>query len=59
VIRGGDAKDGPFPDYLSSSQQTTGDTTFALHGAKHRYYLIWITMLPPRLVARINDVTAS
>jgi serine/threonine-protein kinase len=59
VIRGGDAQGGPFPDYLSGSQQVTGDTTFSLHGSKHRYYLIWITTLPPRLVARINEVRAN
>ena len=59
VIRGGDAAGGPFPDYLSSPQQVAGDTTFDLHGGKHRYFLIWITTLPPRLVARINDVQAG
>jgi eukaryotic-like serine/threonine-protein kinase len=59
VIRGGDAETGPFSDYLSSPQQTTGDTTFTLHGGKHRYFLVWITSLPPGLVARINDVQAS
>jgi hypothetical protein len=59
VIRGGDAAGGPFPDYLSGSRQVTGDTTFALRGGKHRYYLIWITALPPGLVARINEVKAT
>jgi predicted Ser/Thr protein kinase len=59
VIRGGDAAGGPFPDYLSAPQQVGGDTTFALSGGKHRYYLIWITTLPPRLVARINEVKAT
>jgi hypothetical protein len=61
VIRGGDARDGPFPDYLSASRQVTSRTTFALSGGKHRYFLIWITALPPppELVARINDVKAT
>jgi eukaryotic-like serine/threonine-protein kinase len=59
VIRGGDAEGGPFPDYLSRSRQVTGDSTFALNGGKHRYYLIWITTLPRGLVARINEVRAT
>ncbi len=59
VIRGGDAVGGPFPDYLSSPQRVAGGTTFLLHGGKHRYFLIWITTLPPGLVARINDVKTS
>jgi predicted Ser/Thr protein kinase len=59
VIRGGDSKSGPFPDYLSSPQQVADGTTFVLHGGKHRYFLIWITTLPPGLVARINDVKAT
>jgi serine/threonine-protein kinase len=59
VIRGGDSAAGPFPDYLSGAKQVSSDTTFALSGGKHRYFLIWITTLPPRLVARINEVRAT
>ena len=59
VIRGGNAAGGPFSDYVSSPQQVGADTTFLLHGGKHRYFLIWITTLPRGLVARINDVKAT
>jgi serine/threonine protein kinase len=60
VIRGGNSQGGPFGDYLSASQTAQGDTQFALHGGKHRYYLIWITSLPPHAGSvRINEVTAS
>ncbi|MDP9285491.1 MAG: protein kinase [Actinomycetota bacterium] len=59
VIRGGDSAPGPFPDYLSASQLATSQTQFVLQGGKDRYYLIWITSLPPGLVARINDVQAN
>jgi predicted Ser/Thr protein kinase len=60
VIRGGDSAGGPFPDYLSGSQLTASQTQFVLHGGKHRYYLIWITSLPPTNGSvRINDVKAS
>jgi serine/threonine protein kinase len=60
VIRGGDSEGGPFDDYLSASQTAQGDTQFALHGGKHRYYLIWITSLPPHAGSvRINEVSAS
>jgi predicted Ser/Thr protein kinase len=60
VIRGGDSASGPFPDYLSSPETATGQTQFVLHGGKHRYYLIWITALPPANgTVRINDVNAN
>ncbi len=57
VIRGGDSAKGPFADYLSAPQRATSATQFVLHGSKHRYYLVWITSLAPRLVVRINDVS--
>jgi serine/threonine-protein kinase len=61
VIRAGDvSKDGPFPDYLSSPQVATKATQFTLGGGKHRYYLIWITSLPPANgTVRINEVKAT
>ena len=31
----------------TAQQVATGQTKFVVHGAKHRYYLIWITKLPP------------
>ena len=60
VIRGGDAQGGPFSDYLSAPQTAQSETQFVLHGGKHRFYLIWITSLPPANgTVRINDVKAS
>jgi hypothetical protein len=59
VIRAGDSATGPFAD-VSASQLATGQTTFVVHGGKHRYYLIWITQLPPANGSvRINDVKAT
>jgi serine/threonine protein kinase len=46
----------PPPD--SAPQTVTGSTTFTLHGATARYYVLWITRLPPGGVARVNEVTA-
>jgi eukaryotic-like serine/threonine-protein kinase len=60
VIRGGDSESGPFDDYLSDPQAAQSETQFVLHGGKHRWYLIWITSLPPHYdTVRINDVKAS
>ena len=42
----------------SGTQTTAGRTTFALRGATARYYVLWITRLPPGDVARVNEVTA-
>jgi eukaryotic-like serine/threonine-protein kinase len=46
------------PPADSSSQTVTGRTTFTLHAAKARYYVLWITRLPPGGVARVNEVSA-
>ena len=60
VIRGGDSRSGPFPDFLSASQTAQSQTQFELHGGKHRYYLLWITSLPPSNgTVRINEVSTS
>jgi serine/threonine-protein kinase len=62
VIRAGDAATtGPFPYYLSSPQvAATQSEQFTLHGGKHRYFLIWITKLPPANgTVRINEVKAT
>jgi len=57
-IQAGDNADGPFRDV--SGEQTVGDrTTFDLHDAKARYFVVWITQLPPGLQADVNEVTAS
>ena len=59
VIRAGDAPN-DFPATVSSSQVVSSGTQFALSGGKHRYYLIWITSLPPGgATVRINEVQAA
>jgi hypothetical protein len=37
----------------------SGTTTFPLNGAAARYYLVWITLLPPGNVAHVNEVRAT
>jgi hypothetical protein len=59
VIRGGNTPTGPFSD-LSAPQNASRRTQYTLSGGKYRYYLIWITSLPPANGAvRINEVTAG
>jgi hypothetical protein len=42
-----------------SAAQTVDDrTTFTLRGATARYYVLWITRLPPGGTARVNEVKA-
>jgi eukaryotic-like serine/threonine-protein kinase len=43
----------------SSSQTVNGTTTFSLDGKTAKYYVVWITQLPPRRRAEISEVTAS
>jgi predicted Ser/Thr protein kinase len=44
----------------SSSQAVNGTTTFTLDGHTARYYVVWITQLPPAGgKAEISDVTAT
>ena len=43
----------------SSSQTVGASTTFALDGATARYYVIWITRLPPGDVAHVNEATTG
>ena len=58
VVEAGDSESGPFT--ADSSSQTVGaSTTFTLHGARARYYVVWITMLPPGGKAEISEVTAG
>jgi hypothetical protein len=60
VIRAGDSAGGPFDATVSSSQSATRRTQYAIHGDKHRFYLIWITSLPPTYDSvRINEVSAT
>jgi serine/threonine-protein kinase len=57
-ILSGDSESGPFAD--DSSAETVGaSTTFDLNGATARYYVVWITALPPGDVAHVNEATAA
>ena len=57
-IQAGDSPSGSFAD--DSSPETVGaSTTFRLNGATARYYVVWITQLPPGDVAHVNEVTAG
>ena len=58
-IQAGDSPTGGFtPD--SSSQTVIGTrATFTLDGQTARYYVVWITQLPPQLYAQISEVTAT
>jgi eukaryotic-like serine/threonine-protein kinase len=56
-IRAGDSSTGGFtPD--SASQTVSATTTFTLQGRTARYYVVWITQLPPQRSAQISEVTA-
>jgi serine/threonine protein kinase len=45
---------------IDSSKQSVGSsTTFSLHGAKARYYIVWITDLGSNSSVRVNEVTAK
>jgi eukaryotic-like serine/threonine-protein kinase len=43
----------------SSSKTVTSPTTFTLNGQTARYYVVWVTQLPPGLRAEISEVTAK
>jgi hypothetical protein len=43
----------------SSSQTVSGTTTLTLNGSTARYYVVWITQLPPGGRAEISEVTAT
>jgi len=45
------------PNIDSSSQTVGASTSFTLHGAHARYYIVWITNLGSNVSARINEVT--
>jgi eukaryotic-like serine/threonine-protein kinase len=57
-IQSGDSSGGPFTTD-SSSHTVEGTTTFSLDGNTARYYVVWITQLPPQPVAQISEVTAK
>jgi len=57
-IQEGSSSTGPFaPD--SSVRTVNGSATFKLSGKSGRYYVVWITQLPPGDVAHVNEVTAK
>jgi eukaryotic-like serine/threonine-protein kinase len=53
----GDSQDGPF-QVDSATQTVTARTTFPLRGKTGRYWVVWITLLPPDGKAEISQVTA-
>jgi serine/threonine-protein kinase len=57
-IMAGDSSTGGFTDD-SSSKPVSGTTTFTLDGHRARYYVVWITELPPVDQAQISEVTAK
>jgi hypothetical protein len=57
-IEAGDSATGPFHD-VSSSQTVNARTTFTLHDAHGRYFVVWITNLGSRSQVHVNEVTAS
>jgi len=59
AIRAGNSPTGPFHD-VSGSQTVESRTTFQLSNAHDRYYVVWITSLPPASdTAHVNEVTAG
>ena len=58
IVQAGNSRTGPFAD--DSSRQTVGSTgTFSLRGATARYYVLWITELPPSGYVKISEVKAG
>ena len=58
LIQTSDSPTGPYSSD-STSQTVDGTTTFTLNGATARYYVVWITELPPGNHAEISEVTAT
>jgi serine/threonine-protein kinase len=57
-VKAGDSPTGPFAA-VSPSREVAASTTFPLKGGAHRYYLLWITRLPPDGdSAHVNEITA-
>ena len=57
-IQVGDSQTGPFT-VDSSSQTAEATTSFTLGGTSGRYYVVWITQLPPGGRAEISEVKAT
>jgi len=58
IIKSSQSSTGPFAA-ASGAQTVSSRTTFSLHSAAARYYLVWITSLPSGGVAHVNEVTAK
>ncbi|HEY2371667.1 MAG TPA: protein kinase [Gaiellaceae bacterium] len=57
-ILAGNSQSGDFaPDSATQTSSST-TTTFALNGRTARYYVVWITKLPPGNSARIEEIKA-
>jgi len=56
ILAGNSPSAGFMPD--SATQTASGTTTFTLNGKTARYYVVWITKLPPGNSARIEEVKA-
>ena len=54
-VQSGSSPSGPFAGD-SSTKVVNGRTTFTLNGQSGRYYVLWITQLPPGGVAHVNEV---
>jgi eukaryotic-like serine/threonine-protein kinase len=57
TIQVGDSASGPFAAD-SSAQTVNRTTTLALRGTSARYYVVWLTSLPPGNTAHINEIRA-
>ena len=58
IIRGGPTPSGPFTAD-SATETAQASTTFRLRGSTARYYVVWITELPPNDYVRISEVKAT
>lgn len=57
TVLAGDGESGPFAS--DAGTQTAGaTTTFTLRGTTARYYVLWITQLPPHGKAEVSEVSS-
>jgi eukaryotic-like serine/threonine-protein kinase len=57
-IRVGGSATGPFDRRVSRNRVVNGRTVFPIETGASRYYLVWITELPPEGVAHVAEITA-
>jgi tRNA A-37 threonylcarbamoyl transferase component Bud32 len=59
IVKAGASTAGPF-DAVSSNRTVGSDTTFQLNvSSPERYYMLWLTRLPPGDKAHVNEVSAA